>query len=129
LRRADIGIAVQGSTDAARVAADIVLTRSDMTVILDAVAISRMIFERVRNYILFRINCTCVILFWSFLAGLALNFGFPALVLIIIAWLNNFIVLAVAYDHIVPLHEPLVWYYRDMLPAAFCVALLSCCEG
>jgi hypothetical protein len=59
-----------------------------------------MIFERVRNYILFRINCLCTILFWSFLAELALNFGFPALVLIIIAWMHNFATLALAYDSI-----------------------------
>ncbi len=87
-----------------------------------------MIFERVRNYILFRINCTSVILFWSFLAGLVLNFGFPALVLMIIAFFNNFIVLAIAYDHIEPQKEPIVWTYRDLLPMALTVSLLSCCE-
>ncbi len=37
LRRSDVGIAVHGATDAARVAADIVLTRADMTVMIDAV--------------------------------------------------------------------------------------------
>lgn len=128
LRRADIGIAVQGATDAARVAADIVCTRADTTVLLDAVVVSRMIFERVRNYILFRINCTFTILFWSFLSELALNFGFPALVLIIIAWMNNFVTLAIAYDHIVPFKKPVKWSMRDVVPMACCVGLLSCSE-
>ncbi|KDO53120.1 hypothetical protein CISIN_1g0105232mg, partial [Citrus sinensis] len=50
LKKADIGIAVADATDAARSAADIVLTEPGLNVIITAVLISRAIFQRMRNY-------------------------------------------------------------------------------
>ena len=46
LKRANIGIAVQGATDAARAAADIVLLDPGLSVIIDAVYTARKIFAR-----------------------------------------------------------------------------------
>jgi H+-transporting ATPase len=54
LKKADIGIAVQGSTDAARAAADIVLTSPGLSVIIDAIAVSRCIFQRIQNFVIYR---------------------------------------------------------------------------
>ncbi len=45
LKRADIGVAVHGATDAARAAADIVLTRPGLSTIVDATLISRKVSE------------------------------------------------------------------------------------
>jgi H+-transporting ATPase len=128
LRRADIGIAVHGSADAARVAADIVFTRQDTTVLSDAVLVSRMIFQRLRSYLLFRINSTFVILFWTFLGEVFFDFGFPALVFVVMAGFNNFIVLALAVDHIVPEHQPLRWKFKDFLPLSFFQGIMSTVE-
>lgn len=50
LKRADIGIAVADSTDAARSASDIVLTEPGLSVIISAVLTSRAIFQRMKNY-------------------------------------------------------------------------------
>uniref|UniRef100_A0A453IY62 Cation-transporting P-type ATPase N-terminal domain-containing protein n=1 Tax=Aegilops tauschii subsp. strangulata TaxID=200361 RepID=A0A453IY62_AEGTS len=50
LKKADIGIAVSDATDAARAAADIVLTEPGLGVIVCAVLTSRAIFQRMRNY-------------------------------------------------------------------------------
>ena len=50
LKKADIGIAVSDSTDAARSAADIVLTEPGLSVITSAVSTSRAIFQRMKNY-------------------------------------------------------------------------------
>jgi len=44
LKRADVGVAVQGSTDAARAAADIVLTKPGLSAIVEAIIIARRIF-------------------------------------------------------------------------------------
>jgi H+-transporting ATPase len=66
LKKANIGIAVEGSTDAARAAADIVLTEPGLSVIVDALLRSRKIFARVRNYAIYRVSATlqmCVSLF------------------------------------------------------------------
>ena len=50
LKKADIGIAVSDATDAARAAADIVLTEPGLSVIVCAVLTSRAIFQRMKNY-------------------------------------------------------------------------------
>lgn len=50
LKKADIGIAVADATDAARGAADIVLTEPGLSVIVSAVLTSRAIFQRMKNY-------------------------------------------------------------------------------
>lgn len=50
LKKADIGIAVADSTDAARSAADLVLTEPGLSVIVSAVLTSRAIFQRMKNY-------------------------------------------------------------------------------
>eukprot|EP00936_MAST-01D_sp_MAST-1D-sp1_P000877 g877.t1 len=66
LKKANIGIAVEGSTDAARAASDIVLTEPGLSVIVDALLRSRKIFARVRNYAIYRVAATlqmCLSLF------------------------------------------------------------------
>ena len=64
LKRADIGIAVFPATDAAKAAADIVLTEPGLSVIIDAIFRSRKIFQRMRNYCIYRISCTLQLLFF-----------------------------------------------------------------
>ena len=73
LKRADIGIAVEGATDAARAAADIVLTEPGLGVIIDAIYISRKIFKRMKNYVTYRIACTIQLLLFFFVAVLAIH--------------------------------------------------------
>jgi H+-transporting ATPase len=73
LKRADIGIAVHGATDAAKAAADIVLTEPGLSVIIDAIFRSRKIFQRMRNYCIYRISCTLQLLFFFFFAILTIN--------------------------------------------------------
>ena len=71
LKRADVGIAVEGATDAARAAADLVLTEPGLSVIIQAVFESRKIFQRMRNYIVYRIACTAQLLLFFFFAVMA----------------------------------------------------------
>lgn len=70
LKKANIGIAVEGATDAARAASDIVLTEPGLSVIIDAVRTARCIFARVRNYVIYRIACTLQLVFFFFFACL-----------------------------------------------------------
>jgi H+-transporting ATPase len=73
LKRADIGIAVHGATDAAKAAADIVLTEPGLSVIIDAIFRSRKIFQRMRNYCIYRIACTLQLLFFFFFAIMTID--------------------------------------------------------
>ena len=73
LKRADIGIAVEGATDAAKAAADIVLVEPGLSVIIDAIFRSRKIFQRMRNYCIYRIACTLQLIFFFFLAIICIN--------------------------------------------------------
>jgi H+-transporting ATPase len=68
LKRADIGIAVQGATDAARAAADIVLTSPGLSVVIDAITISRGIFRRMQNFVIYRVACTLQLLMFFFVS-------------------------------------------------------------
>lgn len=50
LKKADIGIAVADSTDAASGASDIVLTEPGLSVVISAVLTKCAIFQRMKNY-------------------------------------------------------------------------------
>jgi hypothetical protein len=71
LKKADVGIAVEGATDAARAAADLVLTAPGLSVIVDAIEISRAIFQRMKNYVIYRVACTIQLLLFFFVAVFA----------------------------------------------------------
>ena len=82
LKRADVGVAVHGATDAARAAADIVLTRPGLSTIVHGILVSRSIFVRIRNFLTYRIAATLQLLTFFFIAVFAfqvsfLLFGFP----------------------------------------------------
>ena len=74
LKKADCGIAVSGATDAARVAAAIVLLTPGLSVIIDAIKESRRIFQRMTSYAIYRIAETLGVLLFMTLAILIFNF-------------------------------------------------------
>jgi H+-transporting ATPase len=51
-------IAVSGATDAARNAAALILTAPGLSTIINAVRVSRQIFERIESYVYYRIAMT-----------------------------------------------------------------------
>jgi H+-transporting ATPase len=71
LKRADVGIAVAGATDAARAAADIVLTDDGLSTIIKGIVISRCIFVRIKNFITYRVAATLQLLVFFFIAVFA----------------------------------------------------------
>ena len=109
LKQADIGIAVHGATDAARAAADIVIMTPGLSVIIDAIIHSRMIFQRMKNYCTYRIACTTQILFFFFFAIILLKFDLPVFVICLISILNDGTIMSIAYDAVVPSRVPTRW--------------------
>ena len=99
LKKADVGIAVSGATDAARSAADIVLLAPGLSIIIDAIKESRKIFQRMTSYATYRIAETMRVLFFMTLSILVFNF-YPvtAVMIVIIALLNDGAIISIAYD-------------------------------
>jgi H+-transporting ATPase len=116
LKKADCGIAVSGATDAARAAASIVLLASGLSVIIDAVKESRRIFQRMNSYAIYRIAETLRVLFFMTLAILVFNF-YPvtAVMIVMIAVLNDGAILSIAYDNVHYKDEPEAWNMRLVL--------------
>ena len=116
LKQANCGIAVSGATDAARAAADIVLLASGLSVIIDAIKESRRIFQRMNSYAIYRIAETLRVLFLMTLAILVFNF-YPvtAVMIVMIAVLNDGAILSIAYDNVHYSDKPEKWNMRLVL--------------
>jgi len=119
LKKADAGVAVSGATDAARSAADIVLLTPGLSVIIDAVKESRKIFQRMNSYSIYRIAETIRVLLFMTLSILVFNF-YPvtAVMIVLLALLNDGAILSIAYDHVHYSDEPEAWDMRRVLGVA-----------
>jgi H+-transporting ATPase len=113
LKKADCGIAVSGATDAARAAASIVLLASGLSVIIDAIKESRKIFQRMNSYAIYRIAETLRVLLFMTLAILVFNF-YPvtAVMIVMLALLNDGAILSIAYDNVHYKDKPEAWNMR-----------------
>jgi H+-transporting ATPase len=119
LKKADCGIAVSGATDAARAAAAIVLMTSGLSVIIDAIKESRRIFQRMNSYAIYRIAETLRVLFFMTLAILVFNFyPLTAVMIVMLALLNDGAILAIAYDNVHYRDKPEAWNMRAVLGVA-----------
>jgi len=116
LKKADCGIAVANATDAARAAADIILTASGLSVINEAVKQARITFERMKSYATFRIAETIRIILFMTLSIVVFNFyPITALMIILLALLNDLPILAIAYDHTRVSQRPVRWNMQELL--------------
>jgi len=116
LKKADCGIAVSGATDAARAAASIVLLTSGLSVIIDAIKESRRIFQRMNSYAIYRIAETLRVLFFMTLAILVFNFyPLTAVMIVMLALLNDGAILSIAYDNVQYKNKPESWNMRLVL--------------
>jgi H+-transporting ATPase len=116
LKKANCGIAVSGATDAARAAASIVLMTPGLSVIIDAIKESRKIFQRMNSYAIYRIAETLRVLFFMTLAILIFNF-YPvtAVMIVMLALLNDGAILSIAYDNAHYKDQPEAWNMRVVL--------------
>jgi H+-transporting ATPase len=129
LKQADAGIAVSGATDAARAAAALILTAPGLSVIIRAIEIARQIFERMMSYTIYRIAMTIDVMVFVVLAMLV----FPvlpgtgeafkpltAVMIIILALLDDIPIMTIAYDNTVISPKPVRWQMGRVL-AVSCV--------
>jgi H+-transporting ATPase len=111
LKRADVGIAVQGATDAAQAAADIVLTEPGLSTIVTAIVTARKIFQRMKNFVIYRVACTEQLLVFFFISCILYNpnkydstwpnyFDIPVIALVTITILNDGTIISISYDNV-----------------------------
>jgi H+-transporting ATPase len=126
LKKADCGIAVSGATDAARAAASIVLMTSGLSVIIDAIKESRKIFQRMNSYAIYRIAETLRVLLFMTLAILIFNFyPLTAVMIVMLALLNDGAILSIAYDEVHYQDKPEAWNMRMVLGIATVLGVLG----
>ncbi|CAN4088164.1 unnamed protein product [Withania somnifera] len=114
LKKADIGIAVDDATDAARSASDIVLTEPGLSVIISAVLTSRAIFQRMKNYTIYAVSITIRIVLGFMLLALIWKFDFPPFMVLIIAILNDGTIMTISKDRVRPSPLPDSWKLAEI---------------
>jgi H+-transporting ATPase len=128
LKQADMGIAVSGATDAARMAADLVLTAPGISVIINAVEEARRIFERMDSYAIYRITETIRIMIFVVLAMIAFNFyPITAIMIILLAFLNDVPIITIAYDRTWLDPNPVRWNMHRVLSVSLAMGLTGVC--
>jgi H+-transporting ATPase len=126
LKKADCGFAVSGATDAARAAASIVLVAPGLTVIIDAIKESRRIFQRMNSYAIYRIAETLRVLLFMTAAILIFKFyPLTAIMIVMLALLNDGAILSIAYDNVRYRNAPEVWNMRLVLGIATVLGLVG----
>jgi H+-transporting ATPase len=126
LKKADCGIAVSGATDAARAAADIVLLTPGLSVIIEAIKQSRKIFQRMNSYAIYRITETLRVLLFMTVAILVFNFyPLTAIMIVMLALLNDGAILSIAYDNVHYRNEPEAWNMRLVLGISTVLGILG----
>ncbi|KAJ3009688.1 hypothetical protein HKX48_007801 [Thoreauomyces humboldtii] len=126
LKKANVGIAVEGCTDAARSAADIVLLASGLSTIVDGIKTSRSIFQRMRSYALYRIASTIHFLLFFFIAMLKFNFYIPDLLVLMICILNDAATLVISIDNARISNRPDKWRLGQLLSLSFMLGAGLC---
>ncbi|KAJ9654846.1 plasma membrane H+-ATPase [Neophaeococcomyces mojaviensis] len=109
LKKADTGIAVEGATDAARSAADIVFLAPGLSAIIDAIKTSRQIFHRMYAYIVYRIALSLHLEIFLGLWIAILNKSLDLKLTVFIAIFADIATLAIAYDNAPYSRSPVKW--------------------
>ncbi|KAG0678085.1 plasma membrane H+-ATPase [Pichia californica] len=109
LKKADTGIAVEGASDAARSAADIVFLAPGLSAIIDALKTSRQIFHRMYSYVVYRIalslHLEIFLGLWIAILDESLNID----LVVFIAIFADVATLTIAYDNAPFAQKPVKW--------------------
>ncbi|CAO3675008.1 unnamed protein product [Umbelopsis ramanniana] len=123
LSKANVGVAVADASDAARSAADIVLTEPGLSVIIEAIIGSRQIFQRMRNYSIYTCSVTIRVVVGFSILIFAFQFNFPPFMVLILAILNDGTIMTISTDRVRPSPYPDQWNLREIFLSAIVYGL------
>jgi H+-transporting ATPase len=130
LKQAEMGIAVSNSTDAAKASASVVLTEPGMSVIIDAVTISRQTYQRMLTWVINKV--TKVI---EFVGLLTLSFFWlheivlSLLGMSLLVFANDFVTMSLATDNVKHTSNPNKWNVKNITLASLIPGMLLVVEG
>jgi H+-transporting ATPase len=130
LKQAEMGIAVSNSTDVAKASASVVLTEQGLSVIIDAIRISRQTYQRMLSWVINK-----VVKVIQFIGVLTLGFFLlQRLVLSLVdmtllVFANDFITMSLSTDNVRYTTNPNKWDVRNITLASFIIGLLLVIEG
>ena len=109
LKKADCGIAVEGASDAARSAADVVFLAEGLSTIITSIKVARQIFHRMKAYIQYRISLCIHLEIYLMLSIIILNETIRANLIVFIALFADVATIAIAYDNAPAARSPVEW--------------------
>ncbi|KAI8088739.1 uncharacterized protein BX664DRAFT_379051 [Halteromyces radiatus] len=123
LSKANVGVAVADASDAARAAADIVLTEPGLSVIIEAFIHSRQIFQRMRNYSIYTCSVTIRVVIGFAILVFAFQSDFPPFMVLILAILNDGTIMTISTDRVKPSPHPDRWNLFEIFSSAIVYGL------
>jgi H+-transporting ATPase len=129
LKQAEMGIAVSNSTDVAKAAASVVLTESGVGVIIDAITISRQIYQRMLTWVLNK-----VVKVIEFIVFLTIGFFWLHNILLtligmsLLVFANDFVSMTLATDNVKSTSNPNKWNVKNIILASFIPAIFYVVE-
>lgn len=109
LKKADCGIAVEGASDAARSAADVVFLDEGLSTIITSIKVARQIFHRMKAYIQYRISLCLHLEVYLVLSIIILDETIRADLIVFIALFADVATIAIAYDNAPHARAPVEW--------------------
>ena len=109
LKKSDCGIAVEGASEAAQAAADIVFLAPGLSTIVSAIKIARQIFQRMKAYIQYRIALCFHLEIYLVSSMVIINETVGVDLVVFLALFADLATIAVAYDNAHYEARPVEW--------------------
>jgi len=109
LKKADCGIAVEGASEAAQSAADIVFLAPGLSTIVSAIKIARQIFQRMKAYIQYRIALCLHLEIYLVTSMIIINETVRVQLIVFLALFADLATIAIAYDNAHYEARPVEW--------------------
>jgi H+-transporting ATPase len=109
LKKSDCGIAVEGATEAAQAAADIVFLAPGLSTIVSAIKIARQIFQRMKAYIQYRIALCLHLEIYLVTSMVIIRETITTDLIVFLALFADLATIAVAYDNAHYEQRPVEW--------------------